>query len=330
MFTAMSILTNFSDINIQNNNSSDKANQIYYGLLQENSSKIIFLGLALLLTVFSELLTTGGVWYDYYTSNNYKTLVNIISTAIAWTTFIMIPLIEVIDVLGFRPMSELYCLFALIFKNTIKVIILLFGDFFIVSRYALIFHLKNPLALKDYFFIIFICLWNVTFSCIYNFVFFALPGKKPFSYYICANVDPSSDSHLPSKINIYIEAFSLLLQVVLNTRIKLYKRSNCAVTDQTITQSQETKNHLISLDEKTINNLTTTASAILVFVTYIVLNFKVMSLTLVQINSYPTNMFVIAYVFLGPVILSILINTVYYMRSPKLRRCLWQEIQKYI
>ena len=176
----MSNLTNFSILTTSNYNVSEKANIIFNGLLQNNSGKIIFLGLALLLTMFSELLTTGGVWYAYYTSNNYKTLVHKISTAIAWTTFLMIPLIEVVDVMGLLagPLPELYCLFAIIFKNTVKVIILIFGDFFIVARYTLIFHLKNPLAIKDNFFIVFICLWNVMFSCIYNFVFFVLPGKK--------------------------------------------------------------------------------------------------------------------------------------------------------
>ncbi len=197
----------------------------------------------------------------------------------------------------------------------------------IVTRYALIFHLKNPFALEDQFCITFICLWNFIFSFIYNSVFFLLPGKKPLSYYICTDIDPSSDSNLPSQINIYIEVFSLILHLALNTRIKLYKRANAAVTEHQ--NSHETNNRFISLDEKTLTNLTTTASAILIFVTYMALNFKLTSLNLTKINSYPINIFVVVYTLLGPVILTILINTVYFIRTPKLRKCLWQELKKH-
>ena len=327
---AMSNTTNFSIATGQNNsNPHEKASLVFHGLLENCSSKILIFGLALPLTLLGELLNSGGIWYDYYTSNTYKTLVHRISTAIAWTALIMIPLLEVLDAMPFLvgPLPEQYCLFTIIFRNTIKTQILLFGNFFIVTRYAFIFHLKNPFALKDQFCITFICLWNFMFSFIYSFVFFDLPGKKPFIYYICADIDPSSDSNLPSQINIYIEAFSLVLHLALNTRIKLYKRANAALTEHQ--NSQETKSHLISLDEKTITNLTTTASAIIIFVTYMALNFRLMSLSLTKINSYPTNMFVIVNTLLGPVILTILINTVYFVRTPKLSKCLWQELRKH-
>jgi hypothetical protein len=216
--------TNISvGMGFHNSTHNESTNLVFHGLLQTSSHKLLIVGIALFLTLLGELLTSGGIWYDYCTSNTYKTLVHRISTAIAWMILIMIPVLEVLDVMRFLfgPMPELFCLFNIIFRNTIKTQMLLFGDFFIVTRYALIFHLKNPYALEDKFCILFISLWNLIFSFIYNFVFFILPGKKPFSYYICADIDPAADSNLTSQINIYIEVFSLLLHLALNTRIKV-------------------------------------------------------------------------------------------------------------
>ena len=130
---------------------------VFYGLLLNFSNKLLILCLTLLLVILSGLLFSGIIWNDYFSSNTYKTLINMISSAISWTAVLGIPLIEVIDVMRYLvgPLPEPYCLFAIIFRNTIKTQILIFGDFYIATRCQLHQHstssfCTNILAPKNY------------------------------------------------------------------------------------------------------------------------------------------------------------------------------------
>jgi hypothetical protein len=62
-----------------------------------------------------------------------------------------------------------------------------------LARYCFIFWLKNPLAVDDDFWSLFVSIWIVMASAIINFAHWFLPGPRQLPYYLCADLDPTSD-----------------------------------------------------------------------------------------------------------------------------------------
>jgi hypothetical protein len=286
------------------------------------NTKFTVIIFALFLTATSCLLSFGVIWYDHNGNDNYRTLIHRGATLMAWYGLIGIPVIEIFDILqsilGTFPRQ--ICLAGLIVKNMIKTQVLLCMDLNIIFRYVLIFHLKNPLAVQDEFWTTFFCSWIVGFSFVYNTTFFILPGKKPLNYYICSDIDPSSDSNLTIKMNVYVEIFSLLLHMAINLKIKMYKKNH-------VLTEQHHNNHSLTLDEKTITSLTINLTIILITIVHFGFSVKTRSLTLAQINSNPYKLLVIGFHLLGNVILSNSISAVYYLRNEKLRKTIMHGVR---
>jgi hypothetical protein len=52
--------------------------------------------------------------------------------------------------------------------------------------------------------------------------YFCRPGRKlPIHYYVCTDIDPAVDAHLPSSYG-YIDALSILLHIIIKIRIVFY------------------------------------------------------------------------------------------------------------
>lgn len=90
-------------------------------------------------------------------------------------------------------------------------------------RHAYIFWLENPAAFHDDFWCLFINMWANGFGLISQLAWhFAIP-RQPIGYYICSGIDPTE--HLKTPLSVYglLEVSSLLLNVFIWIRIKIFK-----------------------------------------------------------------------------------------------------------
>jgi hypothetical protein len=90
--------------------------------------------------------------------------------------------------------STLLCHLDTILRNVVPMIALLLLDAIIIVRYIFIFHLKNPTALQDDFWKLFINLWTAGACVLSQSVYMMLPGKNPVNFYQCMATYPPDEA----------------------------------------------------------------------------------------------------------------------------------------
>ncbi len=80
-------------------------------------------------------------------------------------------------------------------------------------RYICMFYVKNPTALQDDFWHLFINIWTRGCSIISQFVYIIFPGKSPSNYYLCIGDYPIGLHGVQVKHNIP-HLISILLSIV--------------------------------------------------------------------------------------------------------------------
>ena len=109
-----------------------------------------------------------------------------------------------------KPLPVSFCFVHIVMKVVGKSMMLLLLDAILVTKYVLIFWLKNPGAVNDEFWCAFINIWVAVASVVYDTARFLLPGKQTFSYFTCAGklIGPHFGSHFGASLT------SALLQAV--------------------------------------------------------------------------------------------------------------------
>ena len=156
----------------------------------------------------------------------------------------------------FGPMNSSYCFVKTIWRSYYATSSLLYYDFITIIRYVFIFHLKNPFAFKDDFWIVFINAWIKGASLIFNFVWFYKADHQIINYYMCTGTDPTEDFKKPLKLYAAVEIGSLLVHLLVYLRIAVYK-VGVAEPAQTIGMSQVKIFFLSEDDENSIASLAT-------------------------------------------------------------------------
>ena len=82
------------------------------------------------------------------------------------------------------PMPLYFCRFNMYLKAVIMMQNILFFDAMIISKYVLIFHVKNPAAFQDDFWSRFATIWIVIFSFVTQLVSDMIPSKNTLYFYI--------------------------------------------------------------------------------------------------------------------------------------------------
>ncbi len=214
----------FSKPTMESNVTYNITEELYSGLFENRSSKVAIILTSFIIDLVNIALAYGVIWYDHFGIDLKRTLMNKLVTSICWAAIIDVPLIQLCEIprYFFGPQPALFCFVQSFLKNSIKWQILLLLDASILARYIFIFWLKNPSAVHDDFWSIFTNLWIAGLSVITNFVLFSRPGgKMPIHYYVCANIDPASEAHLPSSAG-FIDVLSILLHLIIKARITWY------------------------------------------------------------------------------------------------------------
>lgn len=97
-----------------------------------------------------------------------------------WSMIELIIIVEGGDILRYYygPLPHSFCLVRTVVSGSLVLQILLFITTIVVTKYIFIFHLKNPTALDDKFWCIFLTLWIRIFAYLSQATAYMMPGRK--------------------------------------------------------------------------------------------------------------------------------------------------------
>ena len=153
-------------------NSSNITEDYFSGLFENRSSKISAVIVSFCLNILNVVLAYGIIWYDRYGIDKKQNLMNKLITSICWVLIITVPILQLFEIprYFFGPQPALFCFIQMVIKKASKWQLLLLLDASILTRYIFIFWLKNPNAVHDGFWSIFVNIWIFGFSLITNAV----------------------------------------------------------------------------------------------------------------------------------------------------------------
>ena len=151
---------------------TNKTEEYFSGLFENRASKISAVLVSFILDILNFILGYGIIWYDRYGIDIKQNLMNKLVTSICWTVTINLPVTHLCEIprYFFGPQPQVFCFVLSILKHALKWQIILLFDASILARYVFIFWLKNPSAVHDKFWSIFLTIWKSGFSLITNTV----------------------------------------------------------------------------------------------------------------------------------------------------------------
>jgi len=108
------------------------------------------------------------------------------------------------------PFPVLLCQLEYLNKNVMTLILILLINFILIIRYIFIFKSKNPTAVQDEFWILFLGIWIVGFALICQTTTLIFPGKEPMTFYLCVGKIPKSLIDMKVKNNASFNFVSLI------------------------------------------------------------------------------------------------------------------------
>jgi hypothetical protein len=255
-------------------------------------------------------------------------LTNKLVSMICWNGIVGVPIIYLSDTLMFflAPLSRETCFFIGLYRFVMKSNLMMFLNAIVISKFAFIFCLKNPAAIDDDFWSLFITIWSVGFSFTFNVSRFLQRRRQMIYYYICVDVDPAEDGGLPEMTCTQIEPLvCLLLHVAVTVSVKVYNRKpkpNANLQSATV-------QHCIPPVVKNINlaNFFTNFIFAVWFASLACCQFKINNFQLEELNSYPSSLFTFAFLYVGSSFTGLIISSAYYSRNSNLRKKLWSELK---
>jgi hypothetical protein len=307
--------------------------QHFCGFDSDTKYKIAFMLFAFVGNFFNFFMFCGIIWYERFGTDNKRTLMNKIVSLLCYNGVFYMTVTFFVDFGNYfyGPLSKSICLLIQVFRNLIKSNSLMFLNVLIVTKYVLIFCLKNPTSVNDDFWAFFIGLLTVFFNLLLNFTVLSLPQKHSLFYYACTDIDPKVDEDLgKSKVPGFEVLTCLFLHVLIILRIKIFKaKSGPKVAPSTNTTLPSSSSHVHAKTEiQTLADIASNVCIIIWSVFYLHLQVKVNSLTLAEVNSYPHYLYMFAYHFGCPTVTNFLIALMYYIRHAPLRKKVISEIKE--
>ena len=222
------------------------------------------------------------------------------------------------------PLPHFFCFMKTIIRSCYATQFFLYIDAISVIKYIFIFWLKNPAAFRDEFWIIFFNSWIKGFSFIFNFVWFFTAEHQIINFYICSGNDPTEDLKKPLNVYGTVEFSSMLLQIIIYLRIKFYKF-------QTMKKHQRSnfkRSFLIDVSKQSLATMATNFLNVITVCLSLLIAGILSRMNADEIVQHQ-NLILFAYLIL-PALFSYFFLLVFYIRHPKLRKAIGNEIMEII
>jgi hypothetical protein len=204
---------------------SKKDTDYYSGLLDNNWWKNVCLIVSCFGIVASPLILYSITWFERYGNDNKRTLLNMFVSLYCWTVIEFVILVQIPGTarLLIGPLPVFVCQLYAYFRATLIIVMLLYKNASVMTRYIFIFWLKNPAAFQNDFWCRMIAIWVHIFSLIFRGVDYFISTKMSITYYICIGQEPHHTGQ--PKLNSIMDVVAIFVHIFVHTRIYFYKRS---------------------------------------------------------------------------------------------------------
>lgn len=260
--------------------------------------------------------------------NHHRTLINRLMSSIVCSAILWNLTVQPLGIFrfAFGPISfQPICQLNSFLRNSLPMNGLLLLDAIMIVKYIFLFHTKNPTAIQDDFWNLFVTIWIVGFNCVSQAIYAMSPGKSAPNFYICIGKYPGKDySSIPAKNNIpftIVLVASCIIYLVVVARNIHYKYWVCKPNISNINKVQ-----MFPLNSKTLVSFTTNGVILVLISACFLLLWKVNKIELLTIGQYPNYLWFYALHHFAPNTTIAMTVLVYFVKSETLRNHCWQEL----
>ena len=304
---------------------------LYCGVFEDRPSKFAGLIISAILVLVNMRLFLGMIWYERFGSVNRRTLMNKLFASLCWAAIAQ-NLHTVLDILRYLlgPRHPTLCFLQNWLRFSITSVCMLLYDAIILTKYILIFWLKNPGAVNDDFWCRFINMWVYLFSILYDGTRLILPGRLNATYHICSGTSPAFDLERPKRGRAMVEIFSVILYFAVMTRILIHRKGELGVPTRRSAVSRFRIQDLVTMEKSTIAKASTNLIIIFCFAVYIYLFGLLNSVNHQKYNEYPNNLIILFHLLVFTPLLLFVAGILYYIRHEPLRKTFVRELERCI
>lgn len=287
--------------------------EIYAGTFSKYAAIFVSITLSLAMIPFM----SGIIWFEQ--DNHNRTLVNQLVSSLMWSFLCWMIIIQppTIMYFAFGPLNVAgLCSFHSYARNAMIMHFLFVQNGIMIGRYMLIFHSKNPTAVQDDYWKIFINIWSLLFSGTSQFVYFYLPGKNTSHYHICFGKYPNNSHLLSVKPNLPLVMLGLgsgLIYVFVRLRTFFYTNKKNLIPN-------------VFLNKQTMFSYTANGIGILMIWILLIAS-SVINRMDVRFIDTEVNLIYVVYLYTPQIIASFVI-TAYYVEYKQLRYKVWLELKE--
>lgn len=285
--------------------------------------------LAVFFSGFGICLTTPLLFsiIGFEKSNHHRTLINQLVSSIIWHGILWNGTVQLPIMLRYMlgPFPAWICFVDIVIRNVLVMQGLLYLDAIITVRYVFLFHLKNPTALQDDFWRLFLNCWTLGFSITNQIIYVLMPGKNPQNYYMCLGYYPTKYNGQVVKTNAsinYLLLVSFFAHLIAGIRIKIHRcKENKKDQVQAIAVAATPSANL-----NMMMNLTTNLISLLLLIISSAGPAMVNIMEPLIIDTYPNFIWVYIIHHYSPQCVLGLTALIYYIKNPPLRKFMWLEM----
>lgn len=228
----------------------------------------------------------------------------------------------------FAPIgNDFYCYLLYITTNTTTMQIIFLFNSVVVVKYIFIFHLKNPTAIQDDFWTIFINVWSIAFAYISQFIFYMLPKRESNIVYKCLGRIPTEliyvqhDGNVPLNLTVLASLVLHFAFYMVKKVVKYYDNKKWQHLSKVKYQRDSRGNQ-----QETIISTLTHVFGLLMVVVVLISIFQADNLDPLLINKFPHKLFPLVNHNIVPSFLVLFLSLFLMKRKPGLRREVLNEI----
>jgi hypothetical protein len=267
--------------------------------------------------------------------NHHRTLINRLMSSIVCCAILWNLIVQPLGIFRFAygPIAfEPICQLNSILRNSLPMNGLLLLDAIMIVKYIFIFHTKNPTAIQDDFWHLFLIVWIVGFNCISQAIYGMSPGKSSPNFYICIGKYPGEDySSLTVKNNIpftIVLVLSCIVYLFVVARNVYYKYWVCRQEQEALLNRNKVQ--MFPLNSKTLVNFTTNGLILALMSACFLLLWKVNKIELSAIGQYPNYIWFYTLHHFAPNTTIAMTVISYFVKSETLRNHCCQELMTFM
>lgn len=294
------------------------------------------------------------IWYEQFGSDSKRTLLNMLVSGLAWSMMEYLMFISGSDIFRYYygNMPHTVCVLRTTLQGSLLLQLLLFVTAIVVTKYVFIFHLRNPTALDDKFWILFVNMWIRKFAYLTQIISTLLPGKnnfkafyflkyfvlktfmdyqsydlwisgnEPLIFYLCSGETPKSLGSSSLKLkNVQITVgFATFINIVLIVRIQWKKITTSGSANQT-------KIHNLREFASYSHNMSDIVTVIITTSVFLITVLFISYLSIVKpeiLNTFPHSTLLHAFRLVWPMALTFIFFFTHFLKHQNFRR-LWKE-----